>query len=487
MNILESRVMNYHFKNLNIETNNYEKAGIVAVNLVRMLNFKPFLRIDKDRESLLNLQYAFFLEKKKRFHMAAKKYAELEKILQNSLSNDYAFVLLHHGYCLALSGEREKSIDRLKTVEILYNGTHFADSASLMLSVLSENKIKDIMIEKKYTDGKEKGIAYFKTGQFNKAIFHLEKGEKLSGRDKFILARSYEESGRVKKSIPIYYKVINNYADMSLKKKATRRLLILGKFFDGGISTIKFAIRQSIRNGDREAIDQIRQANKLHRKPVLIENLANTQIKKEGAKQINNKTRKRIILELTNTFPEEYNHSGKTLLKRKSYKERNILNKLLLKRVVEREIKKQILNRIRESEAKKIAVLQKQELARKRKLEENEKRKEENSPVIKKSQVKITFMDGRVIYGNKIKMSDGRLIIQLEDSRIVLPYSFIKEIRLKKYVKLQSTTYLYVQFENEKEASVISIRRIKEGIELIGLDGIKTVTQNRVIGISLNK
>ena len=152
LNVLESGVMNESSDLLRVSPNVTERLGMYAVNAVRLLNFKPVLYLNQNAEALLLAQYAFLMERKKRFKEAVGVYARLEQRLSDSQADDHAFVLLHYGYCLAVLGQTKPALEKLDAVKRWYPDTHFEESARVLSLVIRENTRRKRAIAGKHGD-----------------------------------------------------------------------------------------------------------------------------------------------------------------------------------------------------------------------------------------------------------------------------------------------------------------------------------------------
>ena len=275
MSVLESSVLNSDLEQPPIQMGPYEYTGLFAVNSIRLLNLKGMLSLEDDAERLLMLQYAFFMQRKKRYDRAINAYDKLQTEVGIDKDEDRAFVLLHSGYSYALAGKIEDAVSRLGFVRNEFAGTHFADSAGDLLDVLlnvGRRAMRDA--ENPNLSRSDRAHAYFRAYRFLKVIEMLENDiQNSSTESKLIYARSLEESGRIEDSTEIYKQLVQAGADENVMRRANRRLLLLGNFYSAGEDVKEFAERQAYLMGDTEAVRQINERLVYFEQPRFFERL----------------------------------------------------------------------------------------------------------------------------------------------------------------------------------------------------------------------
>lgn len=302
MSVLESSVLNSELKQSPLEMGAYEWGGLAAVNFIRLLNFKGFLSLQDDADRLLLLQYAFFMQRKKRYDRAIEGYVKLEDQLGVDKEDDRAFVLLHSGYSYALAGKIDDAVNRLGRVRQDFAGTHFASSANVLLDfLLNEGRRALRDAENPNLPTTERAAAYYRAGRFLKVVSLLEPDIQASGAEtKLIYARSLEESGRVKDSTEVYKQLVESGAGDEIMRKANRRLLLLGNFYSAGEDVKEYAERQAYLMGDSEAVQQINERLVYFDKPKFFEHL-----KEAGEIEVPEEMIKEIRDNLEDTLPAE--------------------------------------------------------------------------------------------------------------------------------------------------------------------------------------
>ncbi len=149
--------MNSELQDTDLKIGYRDRLGLAVINFVRYLNFKPSLELEEQQKTILRLQFAFYMERTRKFPIASKKYQELEDDNPNSLSDEMAFTLLHHGYCLVMMGHRDRAFVKLTKVRDLFPGTHYAENAALLISFIEENQKKKDDLKSKSKKPEELG------------------------------------------------------------------------------------------------------------------------------------------------------------------------------------------------------------------------------------------------------------------------------------------------------------------------------------------
>ena len=165
VNVLESGIMNSETKGVELEMAWQDKFGLIVINSVRALNFKPFLELEEQQKTIIRLQFAFYMERTRKFSIASKKYEELEEVLSGSLADEHAFALLHHGYCLVMMGDRDNAFVKLTKAKDLFPGTHYAENADLLISFLNDGEKSKSAFNLANKKPEERAIASFQAGE----------------------------------------------------------------------------------------------------------------------------------------------------------------------------------------------------------------------------------------------------------------------------------------------------------------------------------
>lgn len=268
--IMESNVMNNTIGNIHNNFSWQEKIGESLINSIHYLVFKPLIYLASENEYLFDLQKAFYLEKNQKCNLASPIYESLEIKLRKTSSDDHAFVLLHLGYCNAMQGNQESAIKNLSSLLGEYTGTHFADSAQVMLNIISSNLKKEAKFEKNNLTHSELAKKYYGAALYKKTIQELNEIETLTVQEKFIKARSLERLGNLNEASNLYLEVVAE-GDTEIAKKANRRLLLIGNFYDGGEDIKKLAKKNAEVFGDLVISDFVENSVSKQTKSIVLE------------------------------------------------------------------------------------------------------------------------------------------------------------------------------------------------------------------------
>lgn len=381
LKVLESSVLNFNEENRQkLRLSAAERIGLGLVNAVRGLAFKPFLRLEEEEDALLLLQYAFYMERTRKYDIAAAKYQELEEQFAALGDENYAFILLHGGFCLALYGETQKALEKLETVQKEFPGSHYETNATILIEILRESMQKKETIEKQYASDLERARAYFAAGQFSESLKAYEKATGKNIRDNFNVARSFEETGQTGKAVQEYMTLMNQPGGQELARQANRRLLMIGNFYDGGEELKTYAEEKAQELGDTVILKDIQQSAQLQLSPTVIEKIekGGTGVSEETAQKLSE-----LKTELEQTLKVETAAVQNIVIEKK-------------------------------------AVEEKQE----------ERRRLELRQFDSNYRLQIIFLDGRKIQGHQAVRSRSSIHVSSGNVSIRLPYSMLKEISL---------------------------------------------------------
>jgi len=311
VNILESGIMNAETKGLELELSPRDKVGLSVVNTVRLLNFKPALELEEQQKIILRLQFAFYMERTRKFSQAHKKYEELEALMQNSLSDERAFVSLHNGYCLVMMGEREKAYVKLNKTIDLFPGTHYADNAKLLINFLNDGEKRKEKLKSGSQDPESLAYSLFQSGDYEETLKTLEKLPVLTNDQSYIKARAMEELGKTSNAVKEYIQLVKQKDDKEVAIRANRRLLLIGNFYQESKSLVEYSKSEATKLGDTKAAEQIEEGKSLVQKPMIIEKLLKEEEKKGGSEEA--KELQEIRESITASLQEVEQESQKTL------------------------------------------------------------------------------------------------------------------------------------------------------------------------------
>ncbi|MEQ9366748.1 MAG: hypothetical protein RIF32_21090 [Leptospirales bacterium] len=272
-NLLESTIMN-EVNPQAFESGALESVGMAVINSVRLLSLRPLLELRENQATLTRIKYAFFMERNRRYDVAVQRYAELEDRLDNA-GEMAGFVALHHGFCLAITGETDAALTKLESTRDTFPGTHYAETAILLINILLEGERRREIIESEGLSDLERARALFGEALWSDALELFQKiGEqKLAPYDRYRLNRALEETGQIKPAIQGYIAIVSARRDPAAVREANRRLLLLGTFNGAGARVREYAESNAAELGDETALVEIKEAAAELRAAVVIEEI----------------------------------------------------------------------------------------------------------------------------------------------------------------------------------------------------------------------
>jgi tetratricopeptide (TPR) repeat protein len=253
-----------------------ESVGMAVINSVRLLSLKPLLELRENQATLTRIKYAFFMERNRRYDVAIERYKELAARLGDQ-GEMAGFVALHQGFCLAIVGRTAEALDQLEATRDGYPGTHYAETAILLINILLEGERRREDIEQEGLSDLDRARALFREALYSEAlrIFQDIGEQKLAPIDRYRLNRSLEETGRIKGAIRGYIAIVNARRDATAVRESNRRLLLLGTFNGAGTRVREYAESNAAELGDDTALEQIQEAAEEMRAAVVIEEIKN--------------------------------------------------------------------------------------------------------------------------------------------------------------------------------------------------------------------
>ncbi|MCB1179833.1 MAG: hypothetical protein KDK36_19810 [Leptospiraceae bacterium] len=281
-NILESNIMNSQSNVVDPKLDFADAYGLVIVNFVRFISMKPKLNLVEDQGDMLKIQFAFYMERTRKFPIAVKKYSELSEKLKEIETNENGFIMLHHGFCLAMIGETEAAIVKLRDTERVFAGTHFAENARILINVLLEGVRRKEDIAKRELTPAEKAKLLYENGNYKEAMDIFNSLEGRTHFQNYMRARCLEELGRTNDAVPEYVKLVEQRQDPETAKKANRRLLLIGSIYEKNEQITEFSKKQAEDLGDTEVVKQVESGTNLIAKSVVIEKLSQENVEDTG-------------------------------------------------------------------------------------------------------------------------------------------------------------------------------------------------------------
>ena len=412
VNILESSVMNAQLGETDTKLSLLEKFGLGIVNVVRVISTKSPLTLEEDQNDMMKIQFGFYMERTRKFATAVKKYQELEKSLTNKESDEYGFVMLHSGFCIAMMGDTKGAIAKLRETEDLFVGSHFADNARILINVLleGERKLNDINSGTKTET--ERAALLYETGQYKETLSQLEKIENRSNDQNYMRARSLEELGQTSKAIAEYLSLVEKKEiDKEIAKKANRRLLLIGSIYEKNEDLTDYSKSNAQKLGDTDIVKKVDEGSALILNSNIVEKLTNDS--------------------QTNADPEvaqEFQELKKEL------------ETIKLKETEERK-------ESTEKVEKEVAVIRKDPVVEEEKFD---------SPY--NLTMKLTLSDGRSILGKTIVFEEGKINVTLDTFSSKLPATLLSEIVVNNNPNLKNPP-IQIELKNGKTSYGFKIVR----------------------------
>ncbi len=412
VNILESSVMNAQLGETDTKLSLLEKFGLGIVNVVRVISTKSPLTLEEDQNDMMKIQFGFYMERTRKFATAVKKYQELEKSLTNKESDEYGFVMLHSGFCIAMMGDTKGAIAKLRETEDLFVGSHFADNARILINVLleGERKLNDINSGTKTET--ERAALLYETGQYKETLSQLEKIENRSNDQNYMRARSLEELGQTSKAIAEYLSLVEKKEiDKEIAKKANRRLLLIGSIYEKNEDLTDYSKSNAQKLGDTDIVKKVDEGSALILNSNIVEKLTNDS--------------------QTNADPEvaqEFQELKKEL------------ETINLKETEERK-------ESTEKVEKEVAVIRKDPVVEEEKFD---------SPY--NLTMKLTLSDGRSILGKTIVFEEAKINVTLDTFSSKLPATLLSEIVVNNNPNLKNPP-IQIELKNGKTSYGFKIVR----------------------------
>lgn len=230
ININEAEIFRYLETTQPFEWQYLEKIGYYISKFTSYVLFRKPNEIIINYETINKIQEAFYWEKQKRYTKSIELYNEIYKNEKLGWEED-AFVQLHYGFCLFMSNQKSESVKVLKRLINKYPGTHFADSAKLLLNYIATAEKKKNQIIQKNEDPFNLANVLFQMGEYKEAIDVLKKKNILSEQELYLYFRCLEELGELEEAVKGYLKLSQNKQNQNIALLANRRLILISNFY----------------------------------------------------------------------------------------------------------------------------------------------------------------------------------------------------------------------------------------------------------------
>ncbi|MCE9596793.1 MAG: hypothetical protein K8S54_02400 [Spirochaetia bacterium] len=234
----------------------WQKIGLPMVNTARRLCLKAGINLWDDAAILGRIQTAFLLERNNLYADAAAEYTPIADLVEG---DERAFVVLHHGFCLAVLGRNSDAILKLEQVSRDVPGSMFDEDAKLILRLLRSGELRRKHILSEFSAENDRARALFQEGLYADALVHWEKSDRLTNEDRYGRAFSLEKTGKSDKAADEFLELSQGNDAVAIK--ANRRLLLIGFVYSGGENLQKFALENSMRLQDTAVAGEIKAAS----------------------------------------------------------------------------------------------------------------------------------------------------------------------------------------------------------------------------------
>ncbi|PJZ69712.1 hypothetical protein CH373_11295 [Leptospira perolatii] len=238
--------------------------GTTLVNGVRFLTLKRPLEENIHNGFLQKIQNAFYYERTMRCDKAKDYY---ESILSEHSdfvreANDIAFVRLHYGYCLFVTGDLEKALENFRIVKEVRPGSSFSESAHAIEKLIEEAKVARATQESETFDKRRKLELLLRSGDFASIISETEKTDTETPEVLLIRAKALEKTGRFSDALGQYLSLSAQREKPNIAKSANARLLLIGHVFLKDERIITIAENNAKALGDQKTVEVVRSESK---------------------------------------------------------------------------------------------------------------------------------------------------------------------------------------------------------------------------------
>lgn len=202
------------------------KAVLPLVNTIRFVLGKPYIIYNESGEDNL-FDIAYYYER----NGYLKKAIELYDSITNPPQNVKPLILLHKGYCHALTGNIDKAEKKLTTIIKDYSRTDVAITAATLLMHIRDFRVESENILRQNNPSLENSIKLLQLTSFENAFDMLSRLESHDDDTEAVInyykARYYEETGDKNKAIEIYQNIILNNHQSETAARSNRRIFLV--------------------------------------------------------------------------------------------------------------------------------------------------------------------------------------------------------------------------------------------------------------------
>jgi TonB family protein len=238
------------------------------VNGVRLLLGKKIINPKEDDKIFNVLEIGYFWERNRRYHEALKIY---EDVLTTTGVHPAikAAVMVHKAFCVSMLGNYKQAKLIYEQVINLYPNTEAGVLSWKLLDFIQSMERSRESLEKKQMTELEKARQFYLVMDFRNAIknYSIFLGGEVTGSDaaeaRYYKGRSHEELGETDDAVREYREIIRVDVKKVWAKKANRRLLMIGSFYEQQKTIADEAKRQLDEYQDRKFYDNVQQYSQL--------------------------------------------------------------------------------------------------------------------------------------------------------------------------------------------------------------------------------
>jgi TonB family protein len=235
-----------------------------VVNGVRLMLGKTIINPKDDDKIYSVLEIGYFWERNRKYHEALKIYEDVLKTggVDPSIK---AAVMLHKAFCVSLLGNYQESKLIYEQVINLYPNTEGGILAWKLLDFIQSMERSRETLEKQDMTELEKARQFYLVMDFRNAIknYSLFLGKSGSsagaGEARYYKGRCHEELGESEEAVAEYRLIIKIDKSLAWAKKANRRMLMIGSFYEQQKNITEEAKRQLEAYQDQTFFDNVQQ------------------------------------------------------------------------------------------------------------------------------------------------------------------------------------------------------------------------------------
>ncbi|MBN2036471.1 MAG: TonB family protein, partial [Chitinispirillaceae bacterium] len=235
-----------------------------VVNGIRLLLGKPIIQPTEDDKIYSVLEIGYFWERNRKYHEALKIYEDVLKT-GGVVPEIKSAVMVHKAFCISMLGNYGDAKLIYEQVISLYPNTDAGVLAWKLLDFIQSMERSRTQLEQKKMPELEKARQFYLVMDFRNAIrnysLFLERDVPVaeSSEARYFKGRSHEELGETEEAVDEYRTVIKIDKTKQWAKKANRRLLMIGSFYEQQKNITQEAKRQLDAYQDQKFFDNVQQ------------------------------------------------------------------------------------------------------------------------------------------------------------------------------------------------------------------------------------